>query len=249
VTFLLHRVVPAAAVLVVGVILAFAARSVALRLLGRVLPPSDGRPSPQARSAARGLLWFLLLATVVVATSLLAPDLLADVPAQVVRWLPRLGVALVLLWLGAIAASLLRQLVQTGLERIEVANARLLGQVVYWVVLGLAILMAADELGVRTGVLQTLLFVLLVVAGVTAALAVGLGGWTLASNVIAGRYVEDRFTVGQQIEVDQFKGTIVEVGLASVTIADADGALVEIPHGFLLTRPVRRSDSTGPASR
>jgi small-conductance mechanosensitive channel len=47
--------------------------------------------------------------------------------------------------------------------------------------------------------------------------------------------------VGEQIEVDQFKGTIVEVGLASVTIADADGALVEIPHGFLLTRPVRRS--------
>ena len=41
-TFLLHRVVPAAAVLLVGVIVAFVARSVALRLLGRVLPPSDG---------------------------------------------------------------------------------------------------------------------------------------------------------------------------------------------------------------
>jgi small-conductance mechanosensitive channel len=241
--FLLHRVVPAAAVLLVGVILAFVARSVALRLLGRVLPPSDGRPSPQARSAARGLLWFLLLVAVIVATSLLAPDLLADVPAQVVRWLPRLGVTLVILWLGAIAAGLLRQLVQTGLERIEVANASVLGQVVYWVVLGLAILMAADELGVRTGVLQTMLFILLVVVGLAAALAIGLGGRALAGNVIAGRYVEDRFTVGQQIEVDQFKGTIVEVGLASVTISDADGELVEIPHGFLLTRPVRRLGS------
>ena len=240
-TFLLHRVVPAAAVLLVGVILAFVARAVALRLLSRVLPPSDGRPSPHARSAARGLLWFVLLVAVVIATSLLAPDLLADVPAQVVRWLPRLGVALVILWLGVIAASLLRQLVQSGLERIEIANASLLGRIVYWTVLGLAILMAADELGVRTGVLQTLLFILLVVAGLAAALAIGLGGWALAGNVIAGRYVEDRFTVGQQIEVDQFKGTIVEVGLASVTIADADGELVEIPHGFLLTRPVRRS--------
>jgi small-conductance mechanosensitive channel len=241
VTFLLDRVVPAAAVLVVGVILAFVARSVALRLLGRVLPPSDGRPSPQARSAARGLLWFLLLVTVVVAASLLAPDLLADVPAQVLRWLPRLGVALVILWLGVVAASLLQQLVHAGLERIEVANARLLGRVAYWVVLGLAILMAADELGVRTGVLQTVIFIVLVVAGVAAALAVGLGGRSLAGNVIAGRYVDDRFTVGEQIEVDQFKGTIVEVGLASVTIADAEGELVEIPHGFLLTRPVRRS--------
>jgi small-conductance mechanosensitive channel len=241
VTFVLDRVVPAAAVLVVGVILAFVARSMAVRLLGRVLPPSDGRPSPQVRSAARGLLWFLLLVTVVVATSLLAPDLLADVPAQVLRWLPRLGVALVILWLGAVAASLLRQLVQTGLDRLEVANASLLGRVAYWVVLGLAILMAADELGVRTGVLQTLIFILLLVAGVTAALAVGLGGRALAGNVIAGRYVDDRFTVGEQIEVDNWKGTIVEVGLASVTISDSQGELVEIPHGYLLTRPVRRS--------
>ena len=144
-TFLLHRVVPAAAVLLVGVVLAFVARWVALRLLGRVLPPSDGRPSPHARSAARGLMWFVLLVAVVIATSLLAPDLLADVPAQVVRWLPRLGVALVILWLGAIAASLLRQLVQSGFERIEIANAGLLGRIVYWTVLGLAILMASPS--------------------------------------------------------------------------------------------------------
>jgi small-conductance mechanosensitive channel len=59
--------------------------------------------------------------------------------------------------------------------------------------------------------------------------------------VIAGRYVDDRFTVGEQIEVDDWKGTIVEVGLASVTISDSQGELVEIPHGYLLTRPVRRS--------
>jgi small-conductance mechanosensitive channel len=241
VTFLLHRVVPAAAVLAVGVVVAFVARSVALRLLARVLPPSDGRPSPQARSASRGLLWFLLLVALVIATSLLAPDLLAGVPAQVVRWLPRLGVALLILWLGAIAAGLLRQLVEAGLARVEVANAALLGRVVYWLVLGLAILMAADELGVRTGVLQTLLFILVVVAGTAAALAVGLGGRALAGNVIAGRYVDDRFSVGEQIEVDEFRGTIVDVGLASVTIADPGGGLVEIPNGFLLTHPVRRS--------
>ena len=107
--------------------------------------------------------------------------------------------------------------------------------------LGLAILMAADQLGVETGVLQTALFILLLIAGVAVAIAAGLGGRALAGNVIAGRYVDDRFTVGEQIEVDEWKGTIVEVGLASVTISDSQGELVEIPHGYLLTRPVRRS--------
>jgi small-conductance mechanosensitive channel len=241
VTFLTHRVLPAAAVLAVGLALAFVARAVVVRLLARALPERDGRPSPQARSAGRGVLWFLVLASVVVAASLLAPDLLADVPAQVLRFLPRLGVALVILWVGAVAAGLLGQVAEASLRGVGVPRAGLLGRVVYWVVLGLAVLMAADQLGVETGVLQAALFLLLLTAGVTVAIAVGLGGRALAGNVIAGRYIDDRFTVGERIEVDDWKGTIVEVGLASVTISDAQGELVEIPHGYLLTRPVRRS--------
>jgi small-conductance mechanosensitive channel len=241
VTFLTQRVVPAAAVLVAGLILAFVARAVVVRLLSRALPPRDGRPSPQARSAGRGLMWFLVLASVVVAASLLAPDLLSDIPSQVLRFLPRFGVALVLLWLGVVGASLLRQVVEASLSGIGVAQAGVFGHIAYWAVLGLAILMAADQLGVQTGVLQSVLFILLLVAGAAATLAVGLGGRSLAGNVIAGRYVDDRFTVGEQIEVEDWKGTIVEVGLASVTISDSQGQLVEIPHGYLLTRPVRRS--------
>jgi small-conductance mechanosensitive channel len=241
VSFLTERVLPAVAVLVVGLALAFVARALVVRLLSRVLPRQDGRPSPQARSAGRGVLWFLALVSVIVAASLLAPDLLADIPAQVLRFLPRLGVALVILWVGVVAASLLRQLAEASLTGLQVAQASMLGRVIYWVVLGLAVLMAADQLGVQTGVLQTVLYLLLLVAGVAVALAVGLGGRALAGNVIAGRYVDDRFTVGEQIEVEDWKGTIVEVGLASVTISDRQGELVEIPHGFLLTRPVRRS--------
>ena len=57
---------------------------------------------------------------------------------------------------------------------------------------------------------------------------------------IARRYVATA-SRRRAIEVDDWKGTIVEVGLASVTISDGQGELVEIPHGYLLTRPVRRS--------
>jgi small-conductance mechanosensitive channel len=242
VRFLTDRVLLAAAVLAAGVALAFVARALVARLLGRLLPvDDDARARQQVRSAARGVMWFLLAAAVVVAASLLAPHLLADIPAQVLRFLPRLGVALVILWVGAVVAGLLRQVVEASLTGIQVAQAAVIGRIVYWVVLGLAILMAADQLGVETRVLQAVLFMVLLIAGVAVAIAVGLGGRALAGNVIAGRYVDDRFTVGERIEVDEWRGTIVEVGLASVTISDSQGALVEIPHGYLLTRPVRRS--------
>ena len=239
--FLTDRVVPAVAVLAAGVLLALVARAVVTRLLTRLLPGDDAGVRKQVRGAARGVMWFLIAVAVIVAASLLAPHLLADIPAQVLRFLPRLGVALVILWVGAVVANLLRQVVEASLAGIQVAQAAVIGRIAYWVVLGLAILMAADQLGVETGVLQTALFMMLLIAGVAVAIAAGLGGRALAGNVIAGRYVDDRFTVGEQIEVDEWKGTIVEVGLASVTISDSQGELVEIPHGYLLTRPVRRS--------
>jgi hypothetical protein len=59
VTFLTDRVVPAAAVLVAGLILAFVARAVVARLLARVLPGDEGRARSQVRGAARGVMWFL----------------------------------------------------------------------------------------------------------------------------------------------------------------------------------------------
>jgi small-conductance mechanosensitive channel len=241
VRFLTDRAVPAAAVLAVGLVLAFVARAVVARQLGRVLPGDEARTRRQVRGAARGVMWFLIAVAVIVATSLLAPNLLSDIPAQILRFLPRLGVALVILWVGAVVANLVRQVVEASLTGIQVAQAPVIGRVAYWVILGLAILMAADQLGVETAVLQTALFILLLIAGVAVAIAVGLGGRALAGNVIAGRYVDDRFTVGERIEVDDWKGTIVEVGLASVTISDSQGELVEIPNGYLLSRPVRRS--------
>jgi small-conductance mechanosensitive channel len=233
------RLLLAAGTLVAGIVLAVVVRWLLVRLLRRLLPRPGN--AAQVSSASRGVFWFLFTAAVLVALSMLKPGLLASVPAQVVRWLPKLALALLFLWLGAFAAGLLGHLVQAGLEGVQAGSARLIGRLAYWTVLGLAILLAADQLGIETDILQKLVLTLLVIAGAAAALALGLGGRALAGNVVAGRYVDDRFSVGEEIEVDDFRGTIVDVGLASVTISQPDGRLVEIPHSYLLDRPVRRS--------
>lgn len=227
-------------VLVAGVIVALVGRLVVDRLLRRLLP-EDERGRRQRRSAARGVFVFLLVLTAAAAVSVVAPTLFADVPAQVLGFLPKLGVALVLVWLGAVAATLLGQLTRGTLRRLQVTGAELLAKAVYWTVLGLAILLAADQLGVETAAAQRLVFVSLALAGAAAALAVGLGGTALAGNVVAGRYVDDRFRVGERIEVGDYSGEVVEVGIASVSVAEQDGTTVEIPHSYLLDRPVRHS--------
>ncbi|SRR6266487_546835 len=237
---LLARLVPAGSILVVGIGVATLTRILITRVLRRVLPAQEGGPL-QPQSAANGVFWFLVLVTVIISLSLLAPTLLTDVPGQLIRFLPKLGTALVMLWLAALAAGLVRGIAEGMLRRMNVAAGPLVAKSAYWAILGLGILMAADELGVQTAVLTTVLYILIFSIGLGTALALGLGAWRLASNVIAGRYVDDRFSVGEQIAVEDYVGTITDVGIASITIADRDGSMVEIPHRWLLDRPVRRS--------
>ena len=64
-SFLTDRVVPAAAVLVAGLALALVARAVVARLLARVLPGDERHTGKQVRGAARGVMWFLIVASVI----------------------------------------------------------------------------------------------------------------------------------------------------------------------------------------
>lgn len=234
----------AAGVFAVGVLASALIGVLVNRLLGRLLPDTE-RGARQRRSAARGAFAVVLGLAIAAAISVLAPRLFADIPSQVVAFLPNLAVAVLLLGLGAVLSTLVEQLVTAAFNRIGVPNAGAVGRVTYWIIFGLAIILASDQLGIKTAALQRLLLVVLLVAGTATALAVGMGGTRLAGSVIAGRYVEERFAVGDRIEVEQWRGTISNVGLASTALELDDGDSVEVPHSYLLERPVRRLSAPG----
>ena len=236
---MMTELIAALAVLAVGALVAVLAGALVGRLLKRSLPDNE-RGRRQRRTGARATFAVVLMLALAGALSVLAPRLFADIPRQVLGYLPNLAVGLLLLGLGAVFATLVEQLVTAALERVGVPNASVIAKVVYWIIFGLAIILAADQMGIQTAALQRLLLVVLLIVGVATALAIGLGGNRLAGSVIAGRYVEDRFQVGDRIEVEQLRGTITDVGLASTAIETDDGDAIEIPHTFLLEHPVRR---------
>lgn len=236
--------ITAGVVLVVGVALAFVALVVVTRLLERILPATE-QGEQRRRGAARAVAVFVVIVAIAAAISVLAPELLTDIPSRLLSYLPNVLVAVLLLWMGVVLANLLQQLVDTSASRIGVPNSGTLAKVVFWIVLGLAIILAADQLGIETAALQRLLLAVLVIAGVATALAIGLGGGTLAGSVIAGRYVEDRFATGERIAVGDYEGTIIDIGLSSTALRLSDGDTVELPHPYLLERPVRRIADAG----
>ncbi|PDT84475.1 mechanosensitive ion channel family protein, partial [Sinorhizobium sp. BJ1] len=102
-----------------------------------------------------------------------------------------------------------------------------LRNVLFVVLLAMAILMALSSLGVEIGPL-------IAGAGVVG-LAVGFGAQTLVKDIISGMFflLDDAFRVGEYIESGSIKGTVESFSLRSIKIRHHRGALHTIPFGSL----------------
>ncbi|GAB6933784.1 mechanosensitive ion channel family protein [Calditerricola satsumensis] len=89
----------------------------------------------------------------------------------------------------------------------------------------LALLLVLGQLGFN-------LAPILAGAGVVG-LAVGLGAQNLVRDVITGFFIifEDQFAVGDVIQVGQYKGTVIEIGLRVTKIRSWTGEVHIIPNG------------------
>ena len=64
-------------------------------------------------------------------------------------------------------------------------------------------------------------------------LVVGLGANALITDIIAGMFIifEDEYSVGEIISIDDFRGTVIEIGIRSTKILDAAGNIKIINNG------------------
>jgi small-conductance mechanosensitive channel len=156
--------------------------------------------------------------------------------------LVRAGVTLIL---GFAAAHFLRSALGSILAKRTSAQHAMLGRkVIYFLVLGLAIVSALRELGLNLGVM-------LGAAGVVS-VAVGFAAQTSASNLISGIFLmsEGPFFVGEVIQVAGTTGEVLSIDLLSVKLRTFDNLYVRVPNETLvkaqitnLTRhPIRRYD-------
>jgi small-conductance mechanosensitive channel len=197
----------------------------------------EGGPS---RLLGLVLFWGILLTGVAGSLSVLGLSSLEHTMDQIVNLVGRVLVALVILIAGVMSAGWLAELVAREAENAGLRGPNVFRRVVFTIILAIAALLAAGQLGLETYVLIVLAIVVLATLGLVAALALGQGLALLSTNIAAGRYVQDGTQIGDVISVDGVEGTVEELGYASVTIRSADGHLYRIPNRILLENVVRK---------
>jgi hypothetical protein len=128
--------------------------------------------------------WFVRLITLVVAFDTLGLPAVSGVLQQLLLWLPNLIVALVVLVIGGLAANALSQLVRGATAEAGFSNPEMLATVTKVAVWGFAIVIAVNQLGIATALINTLLVGIVGALALASGLAFGLGGRDRAAQLI-----------------------------------------------------------------
>lgn len=172
--------------------------------------------------------WVVVLFFVTAATHVLGLQSFTQWLARLLDYLPTLAAGVLILVGGYILSRFLADLVRATATRLAPAQRTALAHIVQGTVLVAAVLVGADQIGIRVTFLVILVAAVLAagVGGVT--LAVGIGARDYVSNLIGAHYLRQAFEVGQRVRIAEHEGRILEV-TATAIVLETDAGRVSLP--------------------
>jgi hypothetical protein len=132
--------------------------------------------------------WFIRIIALVVAFDALGLPAVSDVLRSFLMWMPNLIVALVVLVIGGLLARALSNLVRGSAAEAGLTNANMLAKLASVMVWAFAIVVAVNQVGVASTLVNTLFMAFVGALALGAGLAFGLGGRDTASQIVRGWY-------------------------------------------------------------
>ena len=210
--------------------------TIAGRIVRRQLGKATRPELMQRLSAPAGSLVFTALAVIglVVALAAVNPDSLETVPSDLVDYLPRVLMGLVIVIVGNVVAGLGAAAVDQAMSRATGRSSGPVPSVVRIVVLAFAGILAANQLGIDTTIITLAVAAVLFSSGLAAALVIGLGGRTISSEIAAARALRRVMSPGDRISVDDDAGVVIAIHPTSTEIETDQGERRLLPNSALL---------------
>jgi len=194
-------------------------------------------PLISARLLGGILFWLVLLFFVTAATEVMGLGIFTSWLAQLVGYLPTVAAGGLIIIVGVLAARMARQLVEAAPIGEVRAQRELLGRMVQAVILITAILVGADQIGVRVTFVVIMAAVIVAALVGAAALAVSLASRSYVANLIGSHYLRQTYAIGQQVRVDGYEGKILEMSATSLVLETRDGR-VSLPAKLFNDAPI-----------
>jgi Conserved TM helix len=132
--------------------------------------------------------WFVRMIVLVSAFDALGLPAVSQVLQQLLLWLPNLVVAIIALVIGGLAANALGKLVQGATAESGLGNPELLASIARVAVWAFAIVIAVNQIGIATTLINTLFMAVVGALALALGLAFGLGGRETAATIVRNWY-------------------------------------------------------------
>jgi small-conductance mechanosensitive channel len=233
----LPDLVAAVALVVVGAILARFLRSWTTRLLDRLPWTSRGRAidlglrrigieRPISEVIGTVLFWVVFVIFLTAATEALGLPVVATWLRGVSNYLPRVLLALLILFAGLLGGTFVREAVVTAANAAGLGPRAAIGRVAQVVIVLIALVTAVDQLGIDSQFFTTLVAIVVGAAIGGTALAFGLGARATVASIIACHYIRQLYRVGQIVRVGDVEGRITEITTTAVLLDTPEGRVV-----------------------
>ena len=192
----LPALIGALIILLVGYVLARVVSTIVRKLLQRTADPAFAKHGDEAYgTAARSLtpssvgalvvFWVIMLVFLTAAANFLGWPQVSQLLNDFVGWLPNLIVAVIIVIAAPIVGRIVRGAIEASASQMGMSSGRTLGRVAEMAVIAFAVVVAINQVGIASD-LVNILFI-----GVVAALAIGFGlAFGLGGRDVAGQVTE-----------------------------------------------------------
>jgi len=120
--------------------------------------------------------WFLFLIFLIPATDALGLPSVSNILNQLVAYIPNVFVAILVLFLGTLAATFVSDIVRGAMASTNIGNPNLFANIARWAIIGFASLIALEQLQIAPALINELFGAVVAAAAIAFGLAFGLGG-------------------------------------------------------------------------
>ena len=175
-----------------------------------------------SRIIAGTVYYFLLIVFTMSAVHALGMDMLSEMMADLVSYLPNALVAFIVLIGGIFLADFVKKLVLTACRSLGIASGNLIANAIFYFILLNIVLIALSQAQLQTDFMETNISILL--AGIAGAFAIGYGMASrhIMSNILSSFYNRNQIRVGDEVSIDGKRGEVIQLNNVSITLQSED---------------------------
>lgn len=170
--------------------------------------------------------YFIVLVFTMTAIEALGMAMVTKLLADFINYIPNAITALVVLLIGLFLADLLKKIILTTCQSLNIKAGNLISNVIFYFIFLNILLIALRQANMQTEFMENNITVIL--AGVAGAFALGYGlaSRQIMANMLSSFYNRGRLSVGDEITINGRRGEVIQLSTSSITLRSNDSELI-----------------------